>query len=83
MVELTLSSRNEFNPGANAIAVALRALKGKFEPVIAFRTVIHPNFRRTTKSSYNDVEFSVMIEITKGGSTVAAWGLVGQTRLRS
>lgn len=63
MVELRLPSRDDLDFCPDRVAIALRALKGEFQPVVASRAVVDPNLRRRAESGYDDVESAIVIEI--------------------
>jgi hypothetical protein len=65
MVELSISSRHQADSSADCIVIALRALQGKFQPVVRIRGIIDPDFGGRSESSHHQIKFAVMIEVAE------------------
>src|SRR5579864_1847854 len=72
VIELSLSLRNDTNLRSNAIAVALRTLQRKFQPMVFIGAVVHPDFGGSAESRNNNIELAVVIKIAKRRTTMAA-----------
>ena len=70
MVILRAAFGHDFNSGADAITVALRALQFELQPMVVARTLVHPYFRGRVDRADHDVQTAVAIQVTDCGSPV-------------
>ena len=63
VIELRLTAGDDAYPCAYRVAVTLGALKGQFQPVIANRTIIEPEFSGRGQGSNDNIQFAVVIEV--------------------
>ena len=72
VVILRLAARDELDPCADRVAVALGALELKLEPVIPVRAVVDPDLGGRAEGGDDDVEAAVAVEVTDGRTAMAA-----------
>src|SRR5271157_4993427 len=80
VVELRAGLGHDFDPGANAVAIALSSLQPNIEPVSRTLGTIHPELGVLAERGYNHVNFAVAIEVGEAAATVPGRRRRGQPR---
>ena len=71
MVVLRARFGDHFDAGADAVAVALDALKRDVEPVVVAGAAIHPEFGVVVHGGDDDVDPAVAVEVAESTATMA------------
>src|ERR1700732_2159072 len=81
MIELGLPSGEHSHFRPNRVAIAFGTLQGKLQPVVAVRAIVHPDFRWRAQRRHHQVEFAIVIEVSKRRTATPSRRLSGESRV--
>ena len=71
------------DPGAEAVSIALGPFEIKQKPVIVISGAVHEDFWFVIHTSDNNINLPVVVQVTKGSTTMCSRNQQGGTRMRT